>query len=1383
MAVSEGRWYQLGDPVTAAEAAALDRLRALLPDSPTTAVWSNVTFRDGNGRASEIDVILLHRNGLYVIELKGWHGTIQGDQQNWRVTEPNGHIRHERDPFILTDGKAKRIATELKAALWDVKGKRPTLPFVRAVTLLHGQDSKVTLDAAASATTFALDGFNVKGVRSIRQLLDAPPDRAADDITGQRAPALVNLIKSIGLQPSPKVRMVGQYEIEKADPLAEGPGWVDVRARHPVLRNEFRRIRLYDVPVKATPKERTAIAQAAHREFALVAGLEHPGIVRPLEVLSPESGPALLFPDDGGDFSLGQYLTAKALDAEQRLTLVRQLGEVMAYAHAHGVQHRALTPSTVFVGQRDGAVRVTVRDWQAGRRDLAEGATSGMTILGGVSEVAGMVAQDSWLYLAPESHLPNPDGVALDVYGLGALTYLLLTDAPPAPTFVGLQERWDAGGLDPAADRDGLAPALCDLVRRATAPQVGDRLHSVAEFLDGLTGYLAGRKAESAEPEAPEPAADPRDADYGADIADRWIVQERLGTGGTGVALLVDDVDRATEGVVLKVALNAVAGERIRQEAAVLAQLDHPRVVRLLDGPLQADGHTAIVVEDAGRPTLGRRLVDEGAATLEQLENHGQDLFEAVAHLESRGVFHRDIKPENLGVREDRGDRRGDRSRRLVLFDFSLSSEPLEKVHSGTPGYLDPFLGTGTRRRFDSAAERFAVAATLFEMATGGKPAWGDGQSDPARTSDEVHLAESMFEPQVAAAMMDFFARALARDVGRRFDDVASMAQAWSAIFPTSAASTTQDASDAQRQVLADAATRATPLAEAGLTARAVSAARRLGAHTVGELVDASPFVINNLPGVGVRVRGELKDRRREWTTRLSNMTEVEEELSILLRGVETTQRALVPTRRSKAAPAAPLARRLLNMDPPADSSPWPDLATAATEADMAVDPAQVGAAADVLAAWWGRSKAAAEVLTEVTDVLATVGGMATVEEVAERLVSLRGSSAEGPTRRCNAIGLIRAAVQGDAGATLAVLRHGEQVLLTTAASEAPDTRLEAAAALASQIDATLAAEAAATATGAVGPLGPNVGLDVIRSHPRTPDLRLGDPQRALTLAARASATAAVSSRNELYRRGMPAAAAIAAVLAVVPGRITAERLRNLAASRFPEAQPAPNGVDLQRLVAATGSTLTWDPATSSFVRARNSTSDLLSTGTYYQPERVTAVFDEADEALRASLAGRSAVVLTSPPHRLAAAPPALTARYGVRVVDVTAELIRAMRARAAIAGVDWTLVLRADAAPADSMDRSNLERLVADATEAFWPALMADESALLLTDISPLARYRQLDLLATLLNTTTTRPAARWLLVPKRAGVAVPTLDGTAIPLASGTWIELPTLLHEKSA
>ena len=139
---------------------------------------------------------------------------------------------------------------------------------------------------------------------------------------------------------------------------------------------------------------------------------------------------------------------------------------------------------------------------------------------------------------------------------------------------------------------------------------------------------------------------------------------------------------------------------------------------------------------------------------------------------------------------------------------------------------------------------------------------------------------------------------------------------------------------------------------------------------------------------------------------------------------------------------------------------------------------------------------------------------MATVDEIAERLVALRGSDAEGIRRR-NAVGLVRAAVEGDAGATLAILRHGDAVLLTAADSPAPDERLEAAAALAAAIDDAL--------TDVTEPLGPNVGLDLVRTHPRADETAIGDPQRVLVLATRASATAAVSSRHELYPVGMDA--------------------------------------------------------------------------------------------------------------------------------------------------------------------------------------------------------------------------------------------------------------------
>ena len=1060
MAVNDQRWHQLGDPVTTAEAHALQTLRDLLPDSPLTHAWANVTFRDREGRASEIDVILLHHNGLHFLELKGWHGSISGDQMTWRVTSPHGQVRVDKDPFITTDSKAKRFATELKHAAAQHGARGQQIPFVQAATVLHGQGSSVSLSEAAAATTYGLDGYNVHGVRSIRELLDAAPHNLANDIDAQKAKALVALIKDMGLQATPKVRMVGQYEIDNADPLGEGPGWVDVRAKHPALSHEYRRIRLYDVPPKATAAERQQIERMAHREYALAKPLEHPGVVRPLEVLTPESGPVLVFPDDSAQVPLARYLAENALDADARRALIRQIGEVVDYAHKHGVQHRALSPACVHVGQRDGAPQVQIRDWQTGRRDLQGGTTRNPTIYAGVSEVAGKVAQDAWLYLAPETHQADPAGVPLDVYGLGALSYLILTDAPPADNLAALQERLALGGLDPAADRDGLPADLCALVREATNPDVVERTPSVAAFLEQLTAAaLAGA-------DEPNAAADPRDAEVGDAIADRWIVKARLGSGGSGVALLVDDVDLGTEGIVLKVALDDNAAERIESEAQVLAGLDHPRVVRLLDAPLEADGHTAILVEDAGRPTLGRRLLDEGRLTIEQLEGYGRDLFEAVAHLDAKKVFHRDIKPDNLGVREARGDR----TRHLVLFDFSLSTEPLDKVRSGTHGYMDPFLGHGKRHRFDSAAERFAVAATLFEMATGTKPEWGDGQSDPALIPDEVHLAAGMFEPEVADGLVRFFRTALARDTDDRFDDLPAMAQAWAAVFPSAQTSTVVEAGEAELDAAAERATPTTPLGQAGLTARAVSAARRLGAETVQALIDAPAFEINRMPGVGVVVRAELQRRRRTWAAKFATASSViDDTADLLLRSVESTQAALVPAGRSKAAAAAGLAQRLLNRDLAADAPTWPDHATAARDAGVTGDPA-AGLAA--LAAYWAKSPIVTDLRNEITDTLAVLGGVATVEELAERLVALRGSTAEGATRRRNAVGLVRAVVEADAGEHLALARHGDQVLLT-GTSGTPDERLEAAVALA---DATDAALAGAAAGGTIGPSGPQRG-------------------------------------------------------------------------------------------------------------------------------------------------------------------------------------------------------------------------------------------------------------------------------------------------------------------
>jgi len=62
-------------------------------------------------------------------------------------------------------------------------------------------------------------------------------------------------------------------------------------------------------------------------------------------------------------------------------------------------------------------------------------------------------------------------------------------------------------------------------------------------------------------------------------------------------------------------------------------------------------------------------------------------------------------------------------------------------------------------------AERYALAVTLYEMATGKLPRFGDGQSDPALLDGEAALDTEFFDPDLRESMVEFFEKALRRVV------------------------------------------------------------------------------------------------------------------------------------------------------------------------------------------------------------------------------------------------------------------------------------------------------------------------------------------------------------------------------------------------------------------------------------------------------------------------------------------------------------------------------------------------------------------------------------------------------------------------------------------
>lgn len=1388
------QWHLMGEPASAAEAEALEAVRDLLPDDAVTHAWANLSFIDLDGRTAEVDLLLLSKVGLYVVELKGWHGRVVGDQQSWRHITPAGRVRYERHPLYATDSKAKRLRSVLEASAPNA-AVRKAVPYVGALVVMHARRSVVDLDATAQSHVVALDGMGIKGLsRTLTQVLASPPSHQPT-IDGPRSTAIREVLKHAGFVPTPKSRYVGQYSLEKADPLGEGPTWQDVLAAHPGAPSVKRRVRVFDIPPGASAEVRADIERSARREFVFTQGITHAGIARPTELVT-EPVPALVFDYDDAEIPLASYLAdaGPTLGLSERLDLIRQLAGVLRYAHQRRLVHRALTPGQVYVDTAGQPPRLVVRDWQTGRRSplAASGSAAGRRPSGtatatsfGTEDVRSLIAQPDWVYLAPESHRGGDDlpAIPLDVYGLGALSYLILTGEPPAASLAELQSRLESNGaLDPQVADATVADVLADLVRHATRRVEADRLATVEEFLAGLDDAEDALTAPPADatPEERPRATDPLTAGRGEMLGERFEVQEHRGQGSTGTALLVDDYVRTLTGVILKIARDDAAARRLADEAAVIAQLDHPRVVRLLEPPLTVDGRVALLLSDAGKETLAGRLSAKGRSTVQELERFGGDLLEAVAHLDARGVFHRDIKPANLGIQPDPGTRQP----RLVLFDLSLAREPLDNVASGTRGYLDPYLslaksgGARARRRFDRAAELYAVAVTLFEMATSSLPWWADGELGPASMTDRAVVTPDMFEASLAEPLTQFFRTALAPQVAERFGDVASMTQAWLQVF---AAVDAPDAEldEAARDAASNAAGLDTPLANAGLSARALSGLSRLAAHTVGELLRTSPMQVNSLSGMGEQYRKEVQQRIRQWRARLQAPeanTEHAEPLGAD-RSVERYLDALIP-RPTKANAAEVDALRLLLCAPtggaPASSESaalgarlglWPSATDVAEP--VGVTRARVSQILDKAAPRWQRSTVVAAVRDELLDALQGDEGVASLPELAAAILMRHGSTAEGSERIRRAAGLVRAVVEADqrSGAPTLVSRRqrGEGPVLIAVAPQgaAPgvaETFLADAVRLGETATAILAEQ-------------PVVSASVARTRLRAVRLRAVDlsDDRILRLAAAASGVVALSSLHELYRPDLdPQIATSTALRGTVGPSLTDAGVRRRVSQRFPLVS-VPERPALDAVVEAAVPGLRWDGT--AYTRPTAGPSSAASTS---MTRVATEAPDVVDGYLRASLSRSSALTLCVHPREHDRAVTTLQTLYGVEAVDVAARMVTAVRALADRDGVDWSLVLRTDAEPGGG-DWENLRGLVEEALTEPWHEVLATPRPLLLLNAAPLARYGLTAWLSALLDQSQPRLAARWLLVPRRGHQAVPTLDGRPVPLGADRWIDLP--------
>ncbi len=256
----------------------------------------------------------------------------------------------------------------------------------------------------------------------------------------------------------------------------------------------------------------------------------------------------------------------------------------------------------------------------------------------------------------------------------------------------------------------------------------------------------------------PAPDPDPRRGTDGrpvpVPVVPGYVLEERLGRGGSG------EVWRARPrgggpAVAVKILISGDPAQQDR-EAALLGELDHPHLVRLIEvvhRELRGGGRqVALVLDLLEGGSLARLLSNRTRLRPGEVVTAIAPVAAALAHAHDRGIIHGDLSPGNIVFTAEG---------RPVLTDLGvgrvLGQGAADEV---TPAYVDPVVARGGAT--GPASDVFGVAAAAFHALTG-VPPWN--AAGPAETLEVAARGElpdlALLAPQAPPELLAVVGRGL----------------------------------------------------------------------------------------------------------------------------------------------------------------------------------------------------------------------------------------------------------------------------------------------------------------------------------------------------------------------------------------------------------------------------------------------------------------------------------------------------------------------------------------------------------------------------------------------------------------------------------------------
>ena len=201
-----------------------------------------------------------------------------------------------------------------------------------------------------------------------------------------------------------------------------------------------------------------------------------------------------------------------------------------------------------------------------------------------------------------------------------------------------------------------------------------------------------------------------------------YEVIEKVGQGGMGTVYRGRQLslDRP---VAIKVLSEKLADvdevlERFNRESLIIARLNHPNIIHVIDRGITPEGMPYFVMEYVEGTNLAQAVREGNFDSNRKLDVIIQ-VCKALSYAHKNRVIHRDIKPANVLI---------DTEGNALVLDFGIAKffgdggyQTSTDMVMGTVHYMSPEQQTGTSQ-VTAASDLYSLGVLMYELFTGAKP-------------------------------------------------------------------------------------------------------------------------------------------------------------------------------------------------------------------------------------------------------------------------------------------------------------------------------------------------------------------------------------------------------------------------------------------------------------------------------------------------------------------------------------------------------------------------------------------------------------------------------------------------------------------------------------